>query len=285
MAKLRLMSNNIWCAGGNSPAWEAKGENCSAPHRARGFVKTYMETMPDIIGMQECTYYLADCIMQEFKKQYDIPYVLLWGRDTPIIYRSDKFELIDSDYFIYPEAVPGFEGCFNNDKTKSYCIGVFKAKEDGTTFIFATTHLWYKWSSGDHPATHLQPHSDEARTYQLGLLMDRVEKFTEKYNCPAIIVGDFNASYKEDVVQSAFKRGYVHCHDIATEYRDEKNGHHRCNNDGYDMYENPKTFLEAIDQMIIKGAPEGCVKRFDRFYKDYYMSLSDHFPMWCDIEL
>ena len=285
MANLKIMSNNIWCMGSNSPEWEAIGEDCSAQHRAKGFVKTYMETKPDVIGMQECTITLADFIMQEFKKKCDIPYALLWGRDTPIIYRADKFEVIDVDYLIYPEEVPGYEGEFNNSKTKSYCVSVLKTKEDGKLLIFATTHLWYKWSSGDHPATHLQPHSDEARTYQLNLLMDRVDKFIEKYNCPAIIVGDFNAPYSDDVIQSAFDRGYEHCHDIATGYKDEKDGYHLCDRTGFDRNENPLTFFEAIDHILIKNKGNCEIKSFNRFYGDYYMCLSDHFPAWCDIEL
>ena len=230
MAKLRLMSNNIWCIENNDPGWAAKGEDCSAEHRAKGFVKVYSETLPDVIGFQECTARLADNLMQLFKDGKE-PYALLWGRDTPIIYRTDKLELIDSDYLIYPLEVPGYEGEFNNAKTKSYCIAVFKCKEDGKVFIFATTHLWWKTSDrskcwrGDYD---FQEHSDEAREYQINILMDRAEEFAKKYNCPIFIVGDFNATYDSLAVQSAFKRGYVHGHDVATEFRDEKDGHHFC---------------------------------------------------------
>lgn len=280
------MSNNIWCCGDNDKRWAEKGEDCSAEHRAKGFVKVYAQTLPDVIGLQECTWRLADNLMQLFKDGKE-PYALLWGRDTPIIYRTDKLELVEGDYLIYPLEVPGFEGEFNNAKTKSYCIGVFRTKEDGKLFIFASTHLWWKSSNKDevrHPEDY-QPYSDEAREYQINMLMDRVEELIEKYNCPAIIVGDFNAKYDSLAVQSAFKRGYVHAHDIATDYRDEKNGHHFCYNEGYDHYENPKPFKESIDQFIIKGVKDGFVKRFDRFYEDYYMSLSDHFPMWSDVEL
>ena len=287
MSKLRLMSNNIWCCGENDPQWAAKGEDCSAPHRAKGFLRVYKETLPDVIGLQECTAYLADNLMQLFKEDNTLPFALIWGRDTPIIYRTDKFELIESDYLIYPEEIPGYEGIFNNEKTKSYCIAVFKTKEDGKIFIFATTHLWWKTSNPEEARlpSWYQPYSDEAREYQINILMDRVEQFIEKYNCPAVIVGDFNANYNSLAVQSAFKRGYVHGHDVATEYKDEKNGHHFCYAEGYDMYENPKPFKEAIDQFLIKGAKDGFVKRFDRYYPEYYMKLSDHFPMWCDVEL
>lgn len=287
MGNLRILSNNIWCCGDNVPAWAEKGEDCSAEHRAPGFVRVYKELAPDIIGLQECTARLADNIMQIFKNE-KMPYALLWGRDTPIMYRTDKFELLDSDYLIYPEEVPGYEGSFNNQKTKSYCIGVFKDKQDGKKIIFATTHLWWKTSVpvprlNNTAPEKIQPYSDEARAYQINLLIDRVEELRSKYNCPAIIVGDFNADYDSLAVQSALSRGYEHAYNMATDYRDETIGYHFCYAEGYDMFENKSQFKYAIDQIIIKGAPDGFVKRFDRYYPDYYMPLSDHFPMFIDI--
>ena len=52
---LRLMSNNVWNRDKNAPAWEERGEDCSAPARAPLFVRIYEETRPDVIGMQEMT--------------------------------------------------------------------------------------------------------------------------------------------------------------------------------------------------------------------------------------
>lgn len=273
MPKLRLLSNNIWFCDENRPAWAEKGEDCSVTARAPGFVRVYEELTPDIIGLQECSAKMADEIMRRMNG-----YALLWGRDTPILYRTDVFELIDSAYRIYPEKLPGREGSFNNAKTKSYCIAVLRAKEDGKLLCFATTHLWYK-------SENAQPHSEEARTYQLNLVMDHVDALRKKYNCPAVIVGDFNTTPASPTLQSAYERGYVHAHDTAVEYADQRNGHHYCFADGYDHYENPRTFAASIDQMILTDAPEGFVRRFDRFTPDWYMPLSDHFPMWADVEL
>lgn len=287
MEQFRLMSNNIWCREENAPAWAALGEDCSAPHRVKGFVRVYAETLPDVIGLQECTALLADLLMQRLRDA-GLPYALLWGRHTPIIYRTDKLELIDSDFQIYPSEVPGYAGAFNNSHSKSYCIAVFRTKKEQKTFLFASTHLWWKTSDPAQAlggAQNYQAHSDEARTYQLNLLMDSVENLTEQYHCPAFIVGDMNATYHSPALQSAFLRGYAHGHDLAVEYRDEKNGHHFCFAEGFDHYENPKPFPESIDHFLLKDYDGVTVKRFDRFYEDYYMKLSDHFPMWCDLEL
>ena len=282
MADLRIMSNNIWACDENNEHWKKLGMDCSSIVRSKGFVRLYCEIMPDIIGFQECTSKSADYIMQGLKEK-SLNYALLWGRDTPIIYKTNKFELIDSDYHIYSESIPNLEGSFNNAKTKSYCIAVLKLKENGKTFIFATTHLW--WKSCDMNSDYYQAFSDEARTYQLNSLIDKVDELKKKYGCTAIIAGDFNTEYKTEAVQTAIKRGYLHAYDIATDYKDETDGQHYCYGDGYDMNENPKTFYESIDHILIKDAPESFVKRFERYAPDYYMPLSDHFPVWIDVEL
>lgn len=278
LSKLRIMSNNIWWTDTNSPKWAARGEDCSPQVRAVGFARVYSETKPDVIGMQESAAILTDNIMCQLKKQTEIPYALLWGRDTPIIYRADKFDLIDSDFLVYPEEVPGLEGSFNNLRTKSYCIAVLKTKEDSRIFIFATTHLWYM-------TDEQQAGSETARVYQLNMLMDRIDQFKARYNCPAIIVGDFNNVYSSDTVQSTIKRGYIHGYHLATDYRNENSGYHVCNPDRYEGYDDPKTFNEAIDQMLLKDMPKGAVKRFDRYCPEYYYPLSDHFPVYIDVEI
>ena len=73
-----------------------------------------------------------------------VNYTLIWGRFTPILYRPDKFELLDSEFGAYPEHMDGYEGIFNDVRSKSFNIGVFREKESGNVFVFATTHLWWK---------------------------------------------------------------------------------------------------------------------------------------------
>ena len=277
---LRLMSNNIWWCDSNQPAWEAIGEDCSAAARAKGFARVYSELCPDVIGFQEVSaIMLRELVgaMQELGEKYAV----LWGGDTPIMYRPNKLELIDSDFAYYDEHIDGFEGCFNNDKTKSYTVAVFKSKENGKAFVFATTHLW--WKSSNPSSNSYQAHSNEARAYQISLLADVVERFAKKYGCPSVIVGDLNAGYGSMAIDAIFQKGYRHGHDIATEYADDTNGYHYCYGDGYRGYE-PEAFERGIDHILFKGEREGAVSRFDRYYPEYYMPLSDHFPAFVDVE-
>ena len=281
MGKLRIMTHNVWKRDENQPAWEAKGDDCSAPVRAKGMVQVYMDTKPDVIGCQEMSPLMADEILRGLAAQGE-HYALLWGRDTPIMYRPDRFELLDSDFLVYPKEVPGFEGKFNNGGTKSWCIAVLRDKTDGKKFTFMSTHLW--WKNGDPGAYNYQEGSHEARVYQLNMAMDRLEEFNRKYDCPVILVGDLNAEYNKPAIQSALERGFLHAHNIATEFADNDWGYHYCFGDGYKPYvERP--FELALDHILVKFAPEGFVRRFERYTPDYYLPLSDHSPAFVDVVL
>ncbi len=283
MAKLRLMTHNQWKCDKNQPTWEEQGYDCSAAVRAQGFVRVYGETTPDIIGWQENSTTMATEILRH-TREAGLRYTLLWGRDTPIAYLPDKFELVDSDFSLFPDTCPGFEGKFNNGKTKAYALAVFRIKENGRLFIYVSTHLWHR--SSDPESRIYQLGSDEARTYQLGIVMDRVSEFRQKYgDCTAFIVGDLNAPYDSPAVQSALIRGYSHAHDIAVDYADEAMGYHYCFPDGFKAEYYPDPFKAAIDHILVIGAPEGSVRRFERYSPDYYFPLSDHSPAFVDVEL
>ncbi len=274
------MSHNLWKHDKNSPAWEEKGISCSARTRAPGFVRCYEEVLPDIIGMQESSDVMLDELMGGLASR-GMRYAALWGKDTPILYRQDKFELIDYDYFLYSEEFPGHEGKFNNGKTKSWCLGVFKEKQTGKVFAFMTTHIW--WMSSNPESKSYHPFSDEAREYQISLAVARLKEFCAKYNCPAILVGDFNAAYSSLALTRTRAEGLIHAHDVAEEYADETRGFHCCTPNKYECYYYEGGFPLAIDHILIT---EGIsVKRFDRHSPEYYYPLSDHSPVFADIEI
>ena len=198
------------------------------------------------------------------------------------LYRQDKFEVVDSEFSLYPDEFPGHDGIFNNDKTKSYNIGVSRIKENGRLFIFASTHLW--WKSSDPGSDYYQKYSDEARAYQIGLLIERVNALKERYGCPAFIVGDLNADYSSLTVRYALTNGFVHAHDVATEYADESVGYHDCFPWGFNDYYNDDPFIMAIDHILLSGAGVD-ILRFERFSPDYYLPLSDHSPAFIDVKI
>ncbi len=283
---IRLMTHNVWNKDFNSPEWEQKGESCAAAARAGGLLRIYEETLPDIIGGQEVSACMADLLKEGFSEA-SVRYTLIWGRFTPIFYRADKFELVDSDFGTYPEKINGFEGSFNDVKSKSWNLGVFRIKESGKTFIFATTHLWWKKSPSDAEQfgnTKYQKGSDEAREYQISVLSEKIRFYREKYHCPAVLVGDFNTNYRSKAVQYLLKNGFRHAHDIATEYAEEAIGYHDCFPWGYKTEYYNEPFEMAIDHIFTIGEKEGSVKRFERHSPDYYFPISDHSAAYVDME-
>ena len=281
MGKLRLMSHNIWNCDHNFPAWQEKGQDCSAQVRMRGMVRVYRETNPDIIGLQEVSLLQADLLLRGLLDDGQ-RYAMLWGKYTPIIYRQDRLELVESDFLLYPEKMEGWEGAFNDAKSKACSVALFRDKQDGKLLIFATTHLW--WKSSDPTVSHYQAGSDEARAYQLNMAMEKLETYHKKYGCPVVLVGDLNADYNKPVIQNALAKGYAHAHDVALDYADEERGLHYCYPDGFKPYKSAP-FEKAIDHILVKYAPEGFVRRFERYTPEYYMPLSDHSPVFADVVL
>lgn len=279
MSRLRLMSQNQWNMWKNLPAWEPLGLDCGPEHRMKGHVQVLRELMPDVVGGQE-----VNTEMQKFLKFHcmdeGLPYAQIWGNYTPLIYRSDKLELLDTEYLLYPKYVEGYEGHFNDVDSKSCNLGVFRSKEDGKVFVFAGTHLW--------PAAEQdRSGSDEVRALQIGMAIDLIRKYQKKYgNCPAILGGDMNTGYHSQAIEYALgKGGFQHAHDVAVEYAHPGEGYNSCgpNAPGTEWCGGP--FEKAIDHILVSDLPEGSVKRFDRYTPEYYLLLSDHAPVWVDIEL
>lgn len=285
--QIRLMSHNVWNCDNNHPAWKENGEDCSAAARVSGLIQVYLDTKPDIIGGQEVSALMAD-LLKEGCRDVGLDYTLIWGRFTPILYRADKFELLDSVFTTYPEAIDGFEGSFNDVKSKAFNIGVFREKETGAVFLFATTHLWWMSSNIDDMfslGSGYQAGSDEAREYQVQMLAAQVTALQKKYNCPAVVVGDFNTDYRSKAMQYLLADGFRHAHDIAVEYAEESIGYHNCFPSGYDRFFSEKPFECAIDHIVVRGAREDAVKRFARYSPEYYYPISDHSPVYIDLEL
>ena len=278
MGKMRLMTQNLWSCTNNNDAWAALGLDCSAEVRMRANVKILETLLPDIIGGQE-----INPSMQQHLNfacvEAGLPYTQIWGNDTPIFYRADKFELLNSEFFLFPRTMEGLEGEVNNGNTKSLCIAVFRDKSDGHVFVFATAHLWWKKES-------VQAGSDEARHRQIALSVQKIEGYAAKYgNCPIVFVGDMNAFYTDPAIQYAIgEAGYLHAHDIATDFRHEGRGYNACGPKGPGTWQD-RPFETALDHILLKNAPAGAVSRFDRYCPDYYLTISDHAPAYIDVTL
>ena len=277
------MSQNQWNCTPNSQWWEERGLDCSAECRMKGHVRVISDLLPDVLGGQEVNMEMQKHLLWGLLES-KLPYTQIYGNYTPIIYRADKLELLDTEYILYPEYGYDYEGKFNDSRSKSCNLGVFRVKEDGKVFVFATTHLW--WKDGKNAENkHYQEGSDQVRAVQMKMACDFIDRYREKYNCPAFLVGDMNATYDSDAIAYALgEGGFSHAHNVAVEYAHNGIGYHSCSQNGYGPWrDNP--FEAAIDHILVKGAAEGTVKRFDRYTPEYYLLLSDHAPVFVDVEL
>jgi len=277
MSTLRLVTQNQWSTGDNTPEWEKLGKDCSAKARMPGHLQVIKDIMPDILGGQEVDRRMQSYLMNLITDER-LPYTLIWGLFVPIIYRRDKLELLDQEYLMYPLDMEGYDGPFNNARTKACNLAVFREKASGKVFIYATTHLW--WQSDD-----MTPGSRLARAYQARLATEMMEKYSKQYqNCPMVFCGDLNDVYDSPCVKAMEEAGFVHGYHAATEFRFEGMGY---NNNNYSLP--PKwidaPFEKAIDHVFVKGFKKDAVKRFDRYCPDYYLYLSDHAPCYIDIEI
>ena len=284
MQKLRLMSQNMWSTGHkNLPAWEEMGLDCTAVTRMKGHFQILKELMPDVLGCQECNGLMQQELMFAISKA-GLPYAMLWGNETALLYRADKLEVVDSCYFLYPKEIDGVEGSFNNGNTKGYNLGLFRSKETGKTFLFGTTHLW--WKHEGQGESWQQPGSNQARRDQIEMLIRRMEDFDKQYGpSPKVIVGDLNCQIGSLALNYALgEAGYAHAHDLAVEYAEEGAGYCRCGDRPADHWE-PLNWEKALDHVLIKDAPEGWVRRLERYTPDCYLHLSDHAPVYVDVEM
>lgn len=285
--RMILMTNNQWKYDHNNEKWARLGMDCSADVRSAGLVRAYQQICPDILAVQESSHLMERLIMQSLF-EYATPqgerisYKLVTGGDTPIYYRDDKFFPIETGYYLYPEAVPGYEGSFNNARTKSYTFGVFEELSTGKRVIVVSTHLW--WKSGNPERFNYQPHSNIARVYQISLAIQKAEELIAKYACPAFIMGDFNAGIDSACMNEVAKLGWTEAHDLCTGERDETKGHHFCVPDGFERGE-PGVYHDALDHIIVKNGSAVAIQSYKRLNDAWFDCVSDHYPLYVDIEI
>lgn len=282
-----FMSNNQWKCDKNHSAWLERGEDCSAEARVGGLVRAYTAVMPDVLGLQEVSGHMAELMMARMSRVEAADgqvarYAYISGGDTPIVYRSDKLKLLESGFYLYDEHIDGLEGSFNNSETKSYCFGVFEVREDGRRFALMSTHLW--WKSSDAASRHYQAHSNEARAHQIGLASAKMDEIYAKYRCPCVLMGDFNAAMGSLCLEKALAEGWVEVHDICRGDCDETRGHHPCGPGGYSRGD-AGSFDRAIDHILLKNAPDAVVNSFRRLTDEWFDPISDHYPLYIDIDL
>ena len=150
--------------------------------RAPRFKQLMEEYQPDIVGTQETTKSWNDYFKSYFKGTYGMVGCSRNGRTATtgewntILYRLDRFELVDSDTF-WLSNTPDKASKVESSSLNRICTwALLKDKQTGKTILMANTHL-------DHT-------SDQARNEQSVILLNQLRAMGNKY--PLYITGDYN---------------------------------------------------------------------------------------------
>lgn len=176
-------------AGDNQNNWKYRKENVC---------HYIIDKELDIIGMQEVLHnqledltaslpgFAAIGVGREDGKKV--------GEYAPIFYRTDKFEVLDSNTFWlsqYPDSI-GFIG-WDGACTRIATWAKLKERKSGKVFMTVNTHF-------DHVGT-------EARKKGALLIIEQIKKIVG--NQPAILTGDFNVSDTSEAYRTLTTNSFV----------------------------------------------------------------------------
>ena len=187
-ATVKVMSQNIRYAD--------DGEGKMISDRAPRFKQLVEMYKPDVIGTQETTSTWNRYYRKYFGNEYGMVGCSREGRDSnggefgTILYRSDRFELLDSDDFWLTETPKEVSRVQGSACNRICTWALLKDKISGKSFVMANTHLDYI--------------GEQVQIKQLGFLLDGLSKLISKY--PVFLTGDFNAGTRSGVYSNVTQR-------------------------------------------------------------------------------
>lgn len=188
---------------------------CNEYERRKDIVPALIEAYaPDSLGVQECTYQWYKNLTENLE---DYAFVGV-GRDTgdlsedcgeisAVLYKKDKFNLIDSGTFWLSETPDevsrGWDGACNRICTWV----VLENKETGVRYAHVNTHL-------DHLGS-------KARTNGVELVKEKALS----YDIPTVVTGDFNFDKGTELYNSLVTGGLTDTQDMAPDTMKGKTYH------------------------------------------------------------
>lgn len=189
---------NLW--GFNNPLVDVPGETEPVvgvtKHRIKGVDALLRGEDADIIGLQETSTWEA-VINEHLMDRYAFagePCYYVGGADCNIIYKRERFELLDTGFFyLHPE---GQEARGWDAKHIRRAVwAVLKEKATGIITLFATTHL-------EHDGPHARLMGAKMLAQRLEEIAADVEKRLGVTGFPIFLVGDMNDETYTPVYQA-----------------------------------------------------------------------------------
>jgi len=262
---IRLYNQNIW---GNMRSTE------SVANRSKLIRDLIYDYLPDVCTFQECNpntirqgedavhKLISDAYAEAFSSAAD-------GNFTPVFYRKDKYQEIDSGFWVYSGK--------NDIQSKSATWIVLERNEDGKRFGVASTHFWFKHQSEEDNLQRLQNVEE----------LEKICKYMdETYHVPVIVAGDFNNGKQALLGDGAYKamiqKGFFDVRYNACESTDCHTLHHPPvrNEDGEYAYADMPN--STIDYIFTYGVQELTAQKFQVDTSEKALCSSDHCPMIAD---
>ncbi|MBO5360388.1 MAG: endonuclease/exonuclease/phosphatase family protein [Clostridia bacterium] len=229
--------------------------------RGKNVPQSIADYLPDSVGLQECegTWYMT--LSAHLKDRYDIVGVgrltgiKCIGEATAIMYRKDKYNLIDSGTFWLSETPDKVSIGWDAQHHRTCTWVILENKATGERYVHLNTHLDHK--------------GELARTNGLALVLEKAESF----DLPVVVTGDFNFKKTEQLYTQLISGNLTDTQDAAEKTMSGKTYH------AYDGGEDG----EPIDFICVNEKITS-VKEY-RIVRDIYGGtyLSDHYPIFADI--
>ena len=124
------------------------------------------------------------------------------GSGAYIIYKKDRFEVLDSGVFCLTDGAPasktGVPQKLRDSDFERICNwAVFKVKETGEIFLFMDTHLaagLCKTAASDATPSKVRAAQTKILVSQIPVLRNKVKTGYGVSDCPVILVGDMNSN-------------------------------------------------------------------------------------------
>ena len=215
--------------------------------------------MPDSVGFQECegTWYLT---LKTYLPDYKIVGVGRWtgikqiGESTAIMYRKDKYKLVDWGTFWLSETPHLVSKGWDANYPRTCTWVILKNKETGEQYA--------------HFNTHLDNGGALARENGLKLILEKIAEL----DMPVVLTGDFNFS-KDSALYTQLTSSLT---DVSTVALDADFGG-TAHGYGGGIGTSPIDFICANDQ--VKTVKTYKIMR--EKYNDRY--VSDHYPIYSDM--
>lgn len=248
----RVVSFNVRCRDVNEEPVET---------RHHIVVEEILKLDPDICGLQEVTSGWRNEIIKRLGDKYtfigEIRDNLPDGEYSPIIFKSDKYTLLDSGTFWISET-PDVMSTSWDSACFRVCTYV-KLRDNETGKVFA------------HLNTHLDHAGKEARKNGAKLISDFIK---DNYSdIPVILTGDFNSSIFSGAYRGIIKSGMK-----DARFNAENSEHYGTYHDAKPILQPFYTidFIFASSMVNIKTYKTVTVGIESRF-------VSDHFPVYADV--